>query len=316
MKHVFITGGTGLVGSHVIEEVLRVYPHAKITVLVYDVDPESYFVKRELAKRVRCVYGDIRDESVVRDAVYSFEIDTVFHLAAQPLVMAAYQNPMQTWQTNLMGTVHVMEAVRDNPRIERVVVASSDKAYGTAVFQPYTEDHPLHALHPYDTSKACTDMIARTYAQTYNVPVAVTRFGNIFGPGDTHYNRLIPGAMRAACTDEILEIRSDGTLTRDYVYVKDVARAYVTIAQHIQALRGEAFNVTSDVHMSVLDMVQAICRVVGKEIRTSIQDAAQHEIPHQHLSDARIKSVIGSSWATTPLDQALRETWEWYQSVT
>jgi CDP-glucose 4,6-dehydratase len=209
MQNVFITGGAGLVGGHVISEVFRVNPQADVTVLVQSMDPRSFFVSSGLNDRVRIVFGDVRDERTVRDGVFNFEADTIFHLAAQPLVNVALVNPRQTWDTNLMGTVNVMEAARTSANVKAVVVASSDKAYGAAKFQPYTEDHPLEGLHPYDTSKSCVDLIARSYAVCYGVPVVVTRFGNIFGPGDLNFNRLVPGAMMALATGRELLIVSD-----------------------------------------------------------------------------------------------------------
>jgi CDP-glucose 4,6-dehydratase len=315
MKRVFVTGGTGLVGSHVIEEVLRVSPEAHVFVLVYECDPQSYYARAGLRTRVTEIPGDIRNASLVTDAITQHQIDTVFHLAAQPIVTTALEQPLETWQTNLMGTVHVMEAVRRTPSVRSVIVASSDKAYGDALFQPYTEVHPLNALHPYDTSKACTDMIARAYARCYGLPVLVTRFGNIYGPGDLHFDRLVPGAMRAVATGETLDIRSDGTPTRDYVYVKDVARTYVLLAPHAKAHAGAAFNCTSGIHRSVKEMLQEIGRVVGTSVPYRIVNTSTHEIPDQALADNALRLVLGNDLPRTSLEQALRETGDWYYAL-
>lgn len=214
-----------------------------------------------------------------------------------------------------MGTVHVMEAVRTSPWIRSVVVASSDKAYGEPEFQPYTEAHPLNALHPYDTSKACTDMIARSYAKCYGTPVVVSRFGNIYGPGDLHWNRLIPGAMRALVTGEALDIRSDGTLTREYVYVKDVAQTYILLAEKANQYKGEAFNCTSNTYRSVIDMLKEIENVIGKRVPHKILNTSAHEISHQSLSNQKLVSVLDQAPPQTNLATALEETWNWYKGI-
>jgi CDP-glucose 4,6-dehydratase len=314
MKNVFVTGGAGLVGGHVVEEIFRVAPDARIVVLVQTLDPRSYFLSSGLKDRVTLVFGDIRTEQTVRDCVFNYEIDTIFHLAAQPIVNVALANPRQTLDTNIMGTVNVLEAARTSPLVQAVVVASSDKAYGKAKFQPYTEDHPLEGLHPYDVSKSCTDLIARTYATCYGSPVIVTRFGNIFGPGDLNLNRLVPGAMRALALDEELVIRSDGTLTRDFVYVKDVAHVYVMLAQHAKEYRGQAFNCTSGVHKSVADMLNTIGVAVGRPVPHRILNTMQHEIPEQALSDKKLRDLF--QWEPSiPFDQAIRDTYDWYHQL-
>lgn len=314
MQNVLVTGGTGLVGGHVIDEMLRVNPRAKVVVLVQFLDPRSYFVSSGLKDRVTLVFGDIRDDHTVRDCVFNHEIDTIFHLAAQPIVQVALANPRQTWDTNLMGIVNVMEAARTNKLVKAVVVASSDKAYGDAKFQPYTEDHPLEGLHPYDTSKSCTDLIARSYAKCYDVPVVVTRFGNIFGPGDLNFNRLIPGAMMALATGEDLLIRSDGKLTRDFVYVKDVAHVYVMLAEQADKYKGEAFNCTSGVNKSVIDMLEFIGEALHRPVPYTILNEAKYEIPDQALSDRKIRETF--NWKPRlKLEETLRETWEWYAEL-
>ncbi len=314
MKNIFITGGAGLVGGHVVEEALRVAPDARIVVLVQALDPRSYFVSSGMKDRVTLVFGDIRDERTVRDCVFNYEIDTIFHLAAQPIVNVALANPRQTLDTNIMGTVNVLEAARTSGLVQAVVVASSDKAYGKAKFQPYTEDHPLEGLHPYDVSKSCTDLIARTYATCYDLPIIVTRFGNIFGPGDLNLNRLVPGAMRALALNEDLLIRSDGTLTRDFVYVKDVAYVYVMLAQRAREYGGQAFNCTSGIHKSVIDMLDTISVAVGQPVPHRILNEAKHEIPEQALSDQKLRNTF--QWKPSiAFDQAIRDTYEWYKAL-
>ena len=312
MKNVFVTGGTGLVGAHVVEEVLREKPDAKVVTLARSVDPRGYFCGQGLDKRVLFYSGDIRDEHTVRDIIYNEEIDTVFHLAAQPLVTVALANPRDTWTTNINGTLNVLEACRGNSRIESIVVASSDKAYGQAKFLPYTEDHPLHGLHPYDASKSCEDLMAQTYAACYGMPIVVSRFGNIFGPGDLNFNRLIPGIMHALATGKSLQIRSNGKQTRDFVYVKDVARGYLLLNRNATAHSGHAFNLTSGINRSAVAMIEEVGRVLGMPVPHEILDEVKHEIPEQALSDEKIRSALGWN-STIGLDQAIRDTWAWYE---
>ncbi|HEU0050814.1 MAG TPA: GDP-mannose 4,6-dehydratase [Patescibacteria group bacterium] len=313
MKHVFVTGGTGLVGGHVVEELLKAHPDANLVVLARSRDPKSYFFERGLDQRVILYTGDIRDEKLVRDIVFNEEIDTIFHLAAQPLVTVALANPRQTWETNLIGTLNILEAARGNTRIRSVVVASSDKAYGEAKFLPYTEDHPLHGLHPYDASKSCEDLMAQTYAKCYGVPVVVSRFGNIFGPGDLNFNRTIPGAMRALATGVPMEIRSSGHLVRDYVFVKDVARAYLLLEKAAETHAGHAFNVTSGINLSLIQMLNEMERVLAVSVPRIILNNASHEIPEQRLSDDKFRRELG--WRPNySLDEAIRETWSWYRT--
>ncbi|MDO8584389.1 MAG: GDP-mannose 4,6-dehydratase [bacterium] len=311
MQTIFVSGGTGLVGSHVVETLLEEAPKATIVVLARSKDPRSYFMERGLDRRVIMYWGDIRDEKIVRDIVYNEEVDTIFHLAAQPLVTVAFDNPRQTWDTNILGTLNVLEAARGNKRISSIVMASSDKAYGEAKFLPYTEDHPLHGLHPYDASKSCQDLMAQTYARCYGVPVVISRFGNIFGPGDLNWNRLIPGAMRALATGEPLQIRSNGLLRRDFVFVKDVAHGYLALQKASSTHGGHAFNVTSRINLSVVEMLTEIGRTLGRPVPHVIQNIATHEIPNQSLSDGKIRSLLG--WAPRfTLQETIQTTWAWY----
>lgn len=301
-----------MVGSHVVEEILREMPRAKIVVLARSRDSSSYFFEQGFDQRTILYFGDIRDNNVVRDIVYNEEIDTIFHLAAQPLVTVALENPRQTFETNILGSLNVLEAARGNGRITSLVVASSDKAYGQAKFIPYTEDHPLHGLHPYDTSKSCEDLMAQSYAKCYGVPVVISRFGNIFGPGDLNFNRLIPGAMKALASGNSLQIRSSGNLKRDFVYVKDVARGYLLLQKMASLHPGQAFNVTSGICLTAVQALKEIGRILGKEVPYEILNNAAHEIPEQTLSDEKIRRLLG--WEPKyGFDEAIIKTWEWYK---
>lgn len=311
-SRVFLTGATGLVGGHVTEALLKAYPGVQVTTIVQSMDPRSYLVQQGLDKRIGIYYGDIRDRKLVNDLVMREEIDTIIHLAAQPLVSVALQLPYETCETNFMGTLNVLEAARHSPNIRAIVLASTDKSYGRAVFQPYTEEHPLNALHPYDSSKAAADILARCYAQCYGMPIVVTRFGNIYGPGDLNFNRLIPGAMSALNSDVPLRLRSDGSMRRDFVYVKDVAEGYLLLAKNAKEHAGEAFNITSNVNMSVLEALERISSVVGKQVPFVIENTAKHEIPAQALSNEKIQSRLGWQPPHT-FEDGIRETHEWYK---
>jgi CDP-glucose 4,6-dehydratase len=314
MQNVFITGAAGLVGGHLVAEVLAKHPDARIVILARSRHPDRYFFREGLDKRCTLYFGDVRDEQAIRDIIYNEEIDTIFHLAAQPVVTIAYQNPRETWTTNFQGTLNILEAARGNKNIQAIVVASSDKAYGSPLFQPYTEEHPLHGLHPYDASKGFQDQMARTYAACYGVPAVVTRFGNIYGPGDLHFNRLIPGLMKAVHRGETFQVRSDGTMTRDLVYVKDVARIYLFLAEHIREVAGEAFNVSSGVNMTVREVTERVANALGKNIPCSFLGTATHEIQDQNLSDEKFLKRFGQA-ERVPFDEAVRETWAWYKRL-
>ena len=263
-QNILVTGATGLVGSHLVEKLLTLEPF-RIVALSRSKDPEAYFFRQKLDQRVILANGDLKNKERVADVVTKYEINYIFHIAAQPIVQTAFLNPYETLFTNIMGTVHILEAARLSPMIKGVVVASSDKAYGKDCVN-VLESQSLRGDHPYDVSKSCTDLIARTYATTYSLPVAVSRFGNIFGPGDLNFNRIIPGIMRAAIKNEILHLRSDGTFVRDYVYVKDVVNGYITLAEKINAAKGQAFNFSSDFNFSVLDLIKNIEQTIGKKI--------------------------------------------------
>ena len=238
-KNVLITGAMGLVVGHLTEKLVEMGANAHITYRSFN--PKSYFAGKKLNKKVISAVCDIKDFNRVFDIIAKYEIEYVFHVAAQPIVDVAYVNPRETLETNIMGTVNILEASRFSQKIKGVVIASSDKAYGKKCSNA-VEIEPMAGDHPYDVSKSCTDLIARTYAKTYGLPVAVSRFGNIYGPGDFNFNRIVPGIMKAILKNETLEIRSDGKFVRDYVYVKDVADGYIALMENMEKAKGEAFN--------------------------------------------------------------------------
>jgi CDP-glucose 4,6-dehydratase len=286
-----------------------------VVALVRDWVPRSEALGTGLVDRVRIVRGDVRDQELLERALGEYEIVTVLHLAAQAIVGVANRNPVSTLDTNIRGTWALLEACRRSPLVRQIVVASSDKAYGDQPVLPYTEDTPVLGRHPYDVSKSCADLIAQMYARTYGLPVVVTRCGNFYGGGDLNWNRIVPGTIRSIIRGERPIIRSDGTLTRDYIYVEDGAYAYTLLAEQLAAqpaLAGDVFNFSYERPLSVLEVVQHILRVTGSNLEPEIRNEATHEIRDQYLDAGKARRVLG--WqAGFDLDQSLRATVDWYR---
>lgn len=311
-RPVLVTGGTGFLGSHLTE--LLVAAGAEVTVLRRDRVPPSS-IEQAWAPEVAWVDGAVEDQALIERVLGEHRIQTVFHLAAQTQVGVANANPVSTFEANIQGTWAVLEAVRRSPRVEHMVVASSDKAYGAQLELPYTERMPLSAVHPYDVSKACADMLTVSYHATWGVPAAITRCGNFFGPGDKNWDRLVPGTIRSLLRGERPLIRSDGTLVRDYLYVVDGALAYLRLAEEMlvdDGLAGTAFNFSTETPLNVLELVARIQQAVGTNLELDIRGEASHEIPAQHLSAERARSVLGWKPSCT-IDEALAETAAWYR---
>jgi CDP-glucose 4,6-dehydratase len=240
------------------------------------------------------------------------------HLAAQSIVSVANRNPLATLESNIRGTWTVLEAARRSPRVKQIVVASSDKAYGDNPKLPYTEDMPLRGRHPYDVSKSCSDLVAQMYANTYGLPVCITRCGNVYGPGDLNWNRIVPGTMRSALRGERPVIRSDGKFVRDYLYVDDGAAAYLRTAEVLaqrNELRGEAFNFSNDTPVTVVQLVERILKTAGRvDLLPEVRNEASHEIREQYLSSEKARQTL--SWAPRfTLDEGLKHTFEWYRTL-
>ena len=245
-----------------------------------------------------------------------YEIDTVMHLAAQTIVGIANRNPVSTFESNIGGSWKLLEACRRSPRVKQVIFASSDKAYGEATHLPYSEETPLAGRHPYDVSKSCADLIAQTYAHTYGLPVAITRCGNFYGGGDLNWNRIVPGTIRSILRGKAPVIRSDGLFVRDYFYVEDGAAAYMHLAEQLAErpeLRGEAFNFSNEIQLTVLELVERILHVMGSTLSPEVRGEACHEIRHQYLSAEKARERLG--WEPLfSLDEGLRRTIQWYES--
>mgnify|MGYP000846994834 CR=1 FL=1 len=312
-KNVFITGCTGFLGSYLAKELVN--SGANVTGLVRDRIPRSNLYDGEEYKKINFVYGVLEDEALLERAFGEYEIDTVFHVGAQAIVGVANRNPLATFETNVRGTWNVLEAARRSPLIKRVIVASSDKAYGDQEVLPYHEDMPLKGRHPYDVSKSCADLISQAYHKTYGLPVCITRCGNLFGGGDLNFNRIIPQTIRSVLKNEPPVIRSDGTFIRDYFYVEDAVKAYMLLAEKMEELnlQGEAFNFSNEIQLTVLDLVNMILHLMESDLKPVILNQGTNEIRHQYLSAQKAREVLNWAPAYT-IEQGLKKTIEWYRN--
>lgn len=311
-KNVLITGAGGFKGSHLVEELSKT--DARLISLVRDFDPRSYFETKNLGKRSVVVIGDLKDKMKINDIISKYEINSIFHLGAQPIVTTAMRNPVETLESNIMGTINIIEAARFYGMVSEIVVVTSDKAYGPQKNLPYTEDERLEGEAPYDVSKSCADLIAQMYSKCYNLPITIARCANVFGPGDLNMNRIIPGAIEAAIKNKTLQIRSDGKMVREYIYVKDTAEGYISLAENIDKTRGEAFNIAGPDRFSVLEVVNRVANAINIPIKTNILNQTKTEIPAQYLDGSKMKRVLG--WqANTDFTRAIRETFKWYKEA-
>jgi CDP-glucose 4,6-dehydratase len=311
-RAVAVTGGTGFLGSHVLAALHAAGAHT-VALVRDDVPPSP--ISADVRASTTFVRGDITDQALLERLVSDYEVRTVLHLAAQSQVGVANRSPVPTLDANVRGTWCVLEAARRSPLLEQVVVASSDKAYGRQPVLPYTEEMPLLARSPYDVSKACAEMIAQSFHLTFDVPLVVTRCGNLFGPGDRNWERLIPGTVRSVLRGERPIVRSDGSLTRDYLFVVDAAQAYLRIVEAMATtppVVGEAFNLSMGVQLSVLEVVDEIQRAAGTALELDVRATARHEIDHQALSSKKAEAILGWRPAHS-LDEAMAETVAWYR---
>jgi CDP-glucose 4,6-dehydratase len=312
-KRVFVTGCTGLLGSWLTAELVA--RGASVVGLIRDHVAQSELVLSGTIDEIDVVHGDISDYSLVERAIAEYEVDSIFHLAAQTIVGIANRVPMSTFETNVKGTWVLMESARRNATVERIVFASSDKAYGSQQDLPYREDAPLQGSHPYDVSKSCADLIAQAYAHTYDLPVGITRCANLYGGGDLNWNRIVPGTMRSVIYGERPIVRSDGTLLRDYIFVKDAVSAYLKVAENLgrAEVKGQAFNFGVDSPLTALEMINAIIRLSDHpDLEPIILDQAKNEIQEQYLASDKANRIL--HWKPEfSLKDGLMETMAWYR---
>jgi CDP-glucose 4,6-dehydratase len=313
-RPVLVTGCTGMLGAWLVRALLE--RSANIIGLVRDGVPQSQLVLSGDYQRIKTVRGDVTDIALLERVLAEYEIETVMHLAAQTAVPISNRNPLSTFETNIRGTWLLLEAARRVPSVQRLLVASRDKAYGPSLQLPFTEETPLLAHHPYDVSKACAELLARTYAVTYQLPVAITRCANLYGGGDLNWNRLVPGTMRAVIYGEPPIIRSDGLFLRDYLYVQDAVSAYIRLAEALDDpdLEGQAFNFGTDAPCQVLEIVQTIIGLSDHPtLEPVILDRASNEVQAQYASSDKAQRLLGWRPAFT-LQAGLAQTLAWYRA--
>ncbi len=315
-RTVLLTGAQGFIGCWLAERLLD--EGARVVVPRRDVDPDSRFRGEGIEERCAVVLADLLDYPALLRILSEYEVRAVFHLAAQTIVGSANRSPLSTFDSNVRGTYNLLEACRaaGGDRVERVVVASSDKAYGASPRLPYREESPLEPSYPYDVSKACADMIARSYASTFRLPVAVTRLANVYGPGDLNWSRIVPDAARALARGERPVIRSDGTPERDFLYVEDAVEAYLAVGASLDRpeLRGRAWNAGRDEPLAVMEVVRRLIAVSGRDVEPHVQGSGtpEGEIGRQFVDSSAIRRELGwePRWG---LDQGLEATWRWYE---
>lgn len=314
-RNVLVTGAEGFLASWLSKALVE--EGANVIGMSMDRNPHSNHYLLGLDDHVTLVHGTVADIHSVERAMHEHEIDTCFHLGAQAIVSIANRYPLSTFESNIRGTWNVLEAARHSPLAQRIIVASSDKAYGSNRVLPYSEDTPLHGLHPYDVSKSCADLLAQTYFNTYKLPVCVSRCGNFYGGGDLNFSRIIPGTIRSLVMNERPVIRSDGKFTRDYIYIDDIVNAYLTLAENMGRadVVGQAFNFGNNAPLSVLDVVNKIIAVSGKtHLQPVINNAVRNEILEQTLFSRKATELLG--WkAKWTFEDGIRETYAWYSRL-
>jgi len=311
-RNVLVTGCTGFLGSYIAKKLLSM--GSNVTGLVRDYVPHSNLYCKD-SMEINIVSGCLEDLKVIERAICEYEIDTVFHLAAQAIVGIANRNPISTFEANIKGTWNVLEACRRSPTVKNIVIASSDKAYGDQEELPYNENMPLKGSHPYDVSKSCTDLISQAYYKTYGLPVCITRCGNLYGGGDLNFNRIIPQTIKSVIQGEAPKIRSDGSFVRDYLYVEDGVSGYITLAENMEKMKlyGEAFNFSNEIQLTVLELVKKILIIMESDLEPVILNQGSNEIKRQYLTAEKSRKILG--WKHEfGIDEGLKKTVEWYRN--
>ena len=315
-KRVLVTGASGMVGSWLTRWLSEC--GAYTVAFIADTDPQSELIRSGTINKINVVNGRLEIYEDVERAINNYEVDSIFHLGAQPIVGAADRAPRHTFESNIQGTWNLLDACRLlSPLVKRVVVASSDKAYGTQLLLPYTEEMSMNGDHPYEVSKSCTDLIARTYARTYGMPVTIARCGNIYGGGDLNWNRIVPGTFRSLIRGEQPVLRSDGTFVRDYLHVDDIVSAYLLLGKQTDKpeFAGESFNFSNESPLTVKQIYLAICEATGKMgITPKILNTALSEIKDQYLDSTKAHDVL-NWYASVSLEDGLEKSFEWYSDL-
>lgn len=313
-RTVFVTGVTGFVGSNLAARLVK--EGAQVIGLVRDDVSGSNYEKSGLSRTITTVHGDLEDLHCIERVLNEYSVQDIYHLGAQTIVGTANRSPLSTFRSNILGTVNLLEAARGKSCIESIIVASSDKAYGTHKKLPYKETYPLLPQYPYDTSKACADLIAMSYFNTYSLPIVITRFANIYGPGDMNFSRIIPDALQHILKGEAPIIRSDGTPERDYLYVDDVVDLYLLLGQSISKIKGEVFNAGHNRPYSVNHVIKTLLKVAKQQDLKPVilgKGSLKGEIDRQWLDGSKVKKILGWS-PRVNLESGLKKTLNWYRT--
>ena len=312
-RRVLVTGGSGFIGSWLVKAFIEL--GSNVFVFVRDLDPQSEFFRSGDYLNTSIVQGELEDFRALKRAINEHEVEFVFHLGAQAIVGVAHRDPLQTFESNIRGTYNLLEAcLQCRHLITGVVVASSDKAYGTKSTLPYKENMALEGTYPYEVSKSAADLISSAYASTYQLPITIARFGNVYGGGDLNWSRIIPDTIRSCLQGKPLIVRSDGTYVRDYIYVKDAVQAFIRLAENVDRseVMGEAFNFSPGKPVTVLAVVDQIRRLIGCELEPQILNSTAGEIHSQYLDSSKAERVLGWRPAFS-LEEGLSETITWYR---
>jgi len=313
-KRVLITGFEGFLGSNLTRVMLK--SGAKIAGLDIKTFRKDTLLTEQDYREMTVYKGSVANYALVFRILKKHSINVIFHLAAEAIVERSHNNPRRAFETNVAGTWEILEAARRQGGMEAVIVASSDKAYGSHKKLPYTENAPLQGRNPYDASKSCADLIAHSYAHAYGLPLAITRCGNIYGPGDFNFSRLVPDAIRCALSGKTLDIRSDGRFTRDYVYVDDIVKGYILLAEKLKklGLSGEAFNFSDESPLTVIELLNKIRKVLKGRPDYRILNKAKYEIRHQYLDSRKARKMLGWKPATD-VHNGVNNAVKWYSKL-
>src|SRR3989344_5406210 len=310
--NVLVTGADGFIGSHVADALAG--KGAQVATIVRDIKKTSNLDVLGIKNKVNVLHGDLVNFHDCERAINEYDIEFAFHIAAQAIVGPANRSPLSTFESNIKGTWNILEACRLSKTIRGVIVASSDKAYGQQKKLPYTEESPLNGYYPYDVSKACAELLARSYFMTYNLPLAITRNANTYGPEDMNFSRIIPDVIATILKNGQPIIRSDGSPERDYMYIKDAVSAYLALAENLDRkdVLGESFNFGTSKPVRVIELYNKIIKLMKSDVKPKILGEAKNEIDRQYLSIEKAKRVLG--WQPKyDLDSGLKETIEWYR---
>lgn len=313
-RKTLVTGATGFVGSWLVKALLA--QGASVVGLVWSAHPGNELYRSGDIRRVGVVQAALEDFPCLERTIGAHGVDTIFHLGGQAIVAAAQRSPLPTFEANIRGTYNLLEACRLHMNsVQRVIIASSDKAYGEQPCLPCPEEAPLLGRDPYAVSKSCADLLAQAYYHTYGLPVAVSRCGNVYGGGDLNWSRVVPGTIRACLRGEPPVVWGDGSDTRDYIYVKDIVRAYLCLAERMDedGVCGQAFNFGTEKPMQGLEMITLIQRLMDcAHIAPEFRARDKAEIRNQSIS-ARKPRILLNWRPAFDLETSLRETIAWYR---